>query len=176
MNNNLTTTNQNSKTALAKSKSLFDITNKLISKKVTKEILIPYDVWLDPETKLMWQDDKAVITIEKQWVTEYNYSKGSHMDTSGDTAATYANNLLLGGYNDWRLPTKDELVDLYKKKDNLKNVRFGPFRDYWSSTTTEDNIYEAWSVYYGNSIDVNNTPKDNNHYVRCVRTVNTKSV
>ncbi len=36
----------------------------------------------------------------------------SEILTSGEEARTYAENLVLGGHNDWRLPTKDEYYSL----------------------------------------------------------------
>ena len=54
MTNNITTTNQDAKVALAKTKSLLDITNKIINKNVDK-INVNDKVWIDTDTSLTWQ-------------------------------------------------------------------------------------------------------------------------
>jgi len=113
----------------------------------SQNILNHTEIWIDKETGLMWQDDEASVTVRKPWVTQSNYDAKNYMDTSGDTAATYASNLSLGGYNDWRLPTKDELKNLYKKRDKLKNSNSSY---YWSSTTYEYGKDGAWLVYFRN--------------------------
>ena len=41
MNNNLTTTNQNAKLALTKSKSLLSVTNSILSKKENNQLINP---------------------------------------------------------------------------------------------------------------------------------------
>jgi hypothetical protein len=123
------------------------------------------DVFSDYETKLFWQDDSDAKNVTKPWLTRKNYDTKNYMDTSGDTATTYCKNLKLGNFSDWRLPTKDELSDLYRKKQKLQNV--GTL-DYWSSTTNASNTSGAWLVgfYYGN--DFRGT-KTFTYYVRCVR-------
>jgi hypothetical protein len=57
------------------------------------------------------------------------------------TAKTACEELLLNGYGDWYLPSKDELNTVYI---NLKKVGFPRFyyNSYWSSTVFS--IYEAW--------------------------------
>ncbi|MEI6207172.1 MAG: DUF1566 domain-containing protein [Desulfuromonadales bacterium] len=65
----------------------------------------------------------------------------------------WAKILNYGGYNDWRLPTKDELASFAKRGGNrpsqyfnangFSNVQAGW---YWSSTTYEHNDNFAWSV------------------------------
>lgn len=59
------------------------------------------------------------------------------------TAAAICTNLNLNGFNDWYLPSKDELNLLYY---NLKLYGFGNFdyNWYWSSTDGETNGEAAW--------------------------------
>ena len=81
--------------------------------------------------------------------------------TSG-IAALLCGDLVLGGYSDWYLPSRDELNKLYINRDAI-----GGFASngYWSSTET--NNYVAWRQGYdgGQGNDV----KDNSYVVRAVR-------
>ena len=78
-------------------------------------------------------------------------------------AARLCGNLVLGGYSDWYLPSKDELNKLY-----LNRVAIGGFTTnvYWSST--ESGSANAWSIYFvnGNAIS---THRNSTVYVRAVR-------
>jgi Protein of unknown function (DUF1566) len=53
------------------------------------------------------------------------------------------------GYNDWYLPSKDELNEMYLHKDIIGG--FLPFA-YWSST--EANVSQAWFQNFGNGAQV----------------------
>ena len=130
------------------------------------------DIVTDHTTGLMWQDDTAAATVTKPWVTQANDDAGNYEDTSGDTAATYCADLELGGYTDWRLPTRKELVSL------SDNGRVGPAIDptfvntasnfYWSSTTSADATDNAWLVYFYYGLQ-DYYSKAGSRYVRCVR-------
>jgi hypothetical protein len=92
-----------------------------------------------------------------------------------NTAKTACEELILNGYSDWYLPSKDELILLY---ENLKKMDIGGFTEdardaYWSST--EDTMasgyggeYFAWYFYfyYGDAIS---THRNDANYVRAVR-------
>jgi hypothetical protein len=78
-------------------------------------------------------------------------------------AARICGDLVLNGYSDWFLPSKDELNNLY-----LNRTAIGGFAAayYWSSS--ENYSLYAWVQYFTNgSQDYNN--KDATNYVRAVR-------
>jgi hypothetical protein len=62
-------------------------------------------------------------------------------------AARLCGDLVLGGYSDWYLPSRDELYQLYLNKDLIGG--FTHDRYYWSSTQSSSNIWRAWMRYFG---------------------------
>jgi len=58
---------------------------------------------------------------------------------AGSYAANLCNDLIVGNYNDWFLPSKDELNKLYLNKVAIGGFAYG----YWSSS--EYNVYDAWA-------------------------------
>lgn len=57
---------------------------------------------------------------------------------NGSSAKSACDELILNGYTDWHLPTKEELNALYR---DLKLIGLGDLRgaDYWSSTESKEN-------------------------------------
>jgi len=94
------------------------------------------------------------------------------------TAADVCSNLILGGFNDWFLPSKDELnlmwINLADTDGNgsstgvtdPNNIGDFAYYTYWSST--EDDIENAWMQNFSTG---NQRPKakDSNYWVRAVR-------
>ena len=66
--------------------------------------------------------------------------------TTPGTAADICANLTLGGYSDWFLPSKDELIEMYQNKYII-----GGFVDYnyWSSTSMGNSNLGALVVDFG---------------------------
>ncbi len=89
-------------------------------------------------TGIMWQDTQIVT---KRWVTIVNFNNGNYSDTSGDTAATYCEELTLGGYNDWKLPTIYELFDVRE--------------EYFLNSTPTGQSYQEKSMWTQNEITKN---------------------
>jgi hypothetical protein len=60
-----------------------------------------------------------------------------------NSAKTACDELILNGYSDWHLPSKEELNSVFV---NCKQVGAGGFanRDYWSSTQSDYNLNMAW--------------------------------
>ncbi len=81
-------------------------------------------------------------------------------------AARLCGDLVLGGYSDWYLPSKDELHQLY-----INKVAIGGFATtslYWSSSEYDN--YNAWGQFFENGNLFNwNSNKEAQLYVRAVR-------
>lgn len=114
------------------------------------------EVFTDPSTGLMWQDNRDAKSIEKDW----------------EGAKAYCENLSLEGQSDWRLPAIKELqsiVDITKYDPAIKaGFKNTASNYYWSSSACVDGSSYAWSVdfEYG---DTRNGDKSNSIHVRCVR-------
>jgi hypothetical protein len=82
----------------------------------------------------------------------------------GNYAAKFCFDLVLNGYSDWYLPSKDELNKLYINKSLI-----GGFTEsqYWSSSETGTN--SAWSQYFLNGIQFSVIYKNNQNLVRAIR-------
>jgi hypothetical protein len=80
-------------------------------------------------------------------------------------SAKICKDLSLNGYNDWFLPSKDELNLMYQ---NLKKAGIGGFADdgYWSSSETSSN--DAWGQGFDNGAQ-HDTNKNYSLRVRAVR-------
>ena len=83
--------------------------------------------------------------------------------TTPGTAADICANLTIAGYNDWFLPSKDELNQMY-----LNKAAIGGFINdhYWSSTELDN--YNAWYQSFYNGAQ-GSSDKANFKYVRAVR-------
>jgi len=123
-----------------------------------------YEIFVDNSTKLIWQDNSDAKTVRKQWITDANKKAKNYMNTKGDTATNYCKNLKFANSNDWRLPIKKELEDLYTKKSKLKNISSN--FPYWSSTSLEEYKDLAW---VGDDDGMHRGLKSYYLYVRCVR-------
>ena len=85
-------------------------------------------------------------------------------------AAYLCDTLTLGGYNDWFLPSKDELNKLYENIGQgnalgLGNVGGFANPNYWSST--ENDFISAWFQYFSSGLQYSNYKYG--FYVRAVR-------
>lgn len=110
----------------------------------------------DSTTNLMWQDNSN--QEEKTWSDAINYCE----------------NLVLGGYSDWRLPNINELfslVDYSKSQDAIRGntfVFFNTSMSNWTSTSKKNNFLNAWNIDFEWG-DSTTTPKTSTKLVKCVR-------
>ncbi len=172
MNKNELTTRKSTALILGKSKSLLGITKKLLEGKSSGLVKAKHeDISIIGD--LMWEKESRMMN----WYE----------------AIEYAKNLRLGGYDDWRLASKEELGDIVtlcgvelavqdeddwndKWDINKENKAYQSGYEekgfssgfYWSSTDYADNENEALYVvfHYGYQGYDN---KAFSYYVRCVR-------
>jgi len=114
----------------------------------------------DNNTGLMWQQDTGPVN--------YNWKE----------ALSYCENLTLAGYNDWRLPSANELqslVDYSRYNPSIDTIFSNTVSSfYWSSTTFVSNTAIAWYVRFDNGRVRNNggqkiPPPSFDLYFRAVR-------
>ena len=100
-----------------------------------------------------------------------------------DEAVKYAKNLRLGNYDNWRLPTIEELEkirnqtlnrDAFVRKEFVKNMP--EFSFFWSSSKYENK--ENYTFFKGlmlaeyfNGARYTNLTKENQEFVMCVRKI-----
>ncbi len=115
------------------------------------------DIVTDNITGLMWQDD--------------NPSFNNPM--TGSDAENYCTQLSLGGYDDWRLPEINELLELADREtfappaiDTSKFTTMSYFSQFWSNTMINNTDRHLVDFYYGDDL-VHDT--GTSHSVRCVR-------
>ncbi|NDV59252.1 DUF1566 domain-containing protein [Bacteroides sp. 519] len=107
--------------------------------------------------------DYIVLQTDGIMVQKYDISSGADWNT----ANTLCENSTVGGYNNWRLPTKGELQSLYGQKTSVGNFTTD---NYWTSTVAST-YYTAYSVvYFANGSVYSSTPSSTNR-VRAVRTL-----
>jgi hypothetical protein len=119
----------------------------------------------DNTTSLMWQqtDDTTTYNWFEATGTEDTEYNPSVIDVCGS--------LILGGYNDWRLPERRELESIvhYDRASPAIDTSYfsGSYLDYWSATESSGGT-SAWKVYFENGM-VGSFYKINSYFVRCVR-------
>jgi hypothetical protein len=116
------------------------------------------EIVTDSTTGFMWQDNEAVKLTLKKWTDAIRYCK----------------ELKLGGFNDWRLPSIEELQTItgYSRNNPVLDNAFVNYFDssYWSSTTCVDSIDEVLTINTMNGIITSSYNKPpNKMYTRCVR-------
>jgi hypothetical protein len=126
------------------------------------------EILTDHDKKIMWQDDASMTSQGSIYYWTKNssdYSDQSHEDT----AYTYCNNLALGVFSDWRMPTRDELLSIAKNNSNIKNSpQYGVL--YFTSESVDNDTSN--SKAYGMNIGTGGIlelSKTFGYHIRCVR-------
>jgi len=125
--------------------------------------------------------------IIKDNVTDLMWQKATAQDYhTWEQALSYCDNLTLGGYTDWRLPTIKELSTLVDSGTAYPgpaiNMSYfpdtGARSNYWSSTASVSTYVgdadSAWHVYFGNGAALFDK-KGNSYHVRAVRGVSSSN-
>ncbi len=117
-------------------------------------------VYIESDAGLMWQD--AAYTDGEDGA----YKRGHSVGKAGKHrhAMNYCRTLNYAGYNDWRLPTADELSHVHDVPGNP----FAYYRgsDFWSTTPATENRY--YVVFTADAMQYARKPSESN-YIRCVR-------
>lgn len=113
----------------------------------------------DPKTNLIWEDTMHVSEV-----------KITHIK-----AKSYCSELKLGSFNNWRIPTLNELLSIvdytrYKPAmvKEFKHVNKDTL--YWSSTPYARTSDEFWGIAFKDGAS-SNASETYDRYVRCVRDV-----
>lgn len=120
-----------------------------------KKVSQTLDVFIDKTTGYTWIDNNQTRILKKDWVD----------------ALKYCEELYANGYEDWYLPTKEQLqtiVDRSKNpaiKDGFKNVE--P-KGYWTNEKIDIKDGYVWAIYFNHGGEVWELKTDTN-YVRCLR-------
>jgi hypothetical protein len=68
-----------------------------------------------PQARFVVQGDGSIVDIvaKRMWAAENSFSAGYSKGISWKQAQEYCTSFRVGGYDDWRLPTLEELKELY---------------------------------------------------------------
>jgi hypothetical protein len=125
----------------------------------------------DQSTGIQWWNGSNVMTGATATGIgggEANTATIVSVQGAGSYAAALCANLVLGGYDDWFLPSRDELDLMY---DNLKTAGLGGFASvwYWSSSDDAIDYGWPWRQDFADGSQNNNTFSSYSFYVRAVR-------
>jgi len=110
------------------------------------------DSIIDAKHHLEWQDDRE--HEENIWKMAVGYCKQLHIKNSSE----------------WRLPTKEELVELSKSKILKNKFNFLQEGIYWSGEIDKNENLNAITVFIGNGF-ISSSDKCDKNFVMCVREI-----
>ncbi len=107
---------------------------------------------IDANKYLQWQDTPDIAENIDIWKKSKSYCKA----------------LVLEGYDDWRLPTKAELLHLFRSSGLKKRFKYLDDRVFWTVEEDPADDINAITVYSQNGF-VSSDDKCNDNYTVCVR-------
>jgi hypothetical protein len=107
---------------------------------------------IDNKNHLQWQDTQSVQGYSDIW----------------KKSRVHCKELNLAGHNDWRLPTKSELVTLGKATKGKSLFTYMKKEVFWTSEGDVSDDVNAFTVYSGNGF-VSSNDKCDESYAICVR-------
>ena len=139
----------------------------------------------DHLAKLMWQDNSEVrrSVNKKPWITKAHYDSKDYNNTSGDTAKGYCDNLIMGEYSDWRLPTPKEMSLLLDETVTNEENEYKPTihpifenciaSSYWTDQHVYKKKYAWWLNFDTRLVNkksrLDEAEKFDRLFIRCVR-------
>ena len=102
-----------------------------------------------------------------EWQNDFSDNGGDIKRLSWKNAIDYCENLNLDG-GGWRLPNIRELTSIL---DNRCCRSFYSFYYFWSSTNYSNSSGSSWAIFFGDDGAIYGRSKQENYFVRCVRTV-----
>ncbi len=106
----------------------------------------------DSAHHLQWQDTQAIQDYSDIWKKSKAHCEG----------------LALAGHDDWRLPTKKELVILAKSQELKKRFSYMKKEVFWTSEIDANDDINALTVFSGNGF-VSSNDRCDESYAMCVR-------
>lgn len=101
----------------------------------------------DQSTGIKWYNNAYIVTGARGTAIgtgKKNTSKIVSVQGTGNYAAKLCADLVLNGFSDWYLPSKQELNQLYKHRAKVPGLAA---TNYWSSTESDAN--NAWDQEFG---------------------------
>lgn len=123
----------------------------------------------DNNTGLMWQKE------DDNQLYSWYMATGNYHYSYNPASQNVCGDLVLGGYADWRLPTKKEVLGIVDYSVSMPASSINPIYfptakadAYWTATGFRGGTTSAWYVQFGGGT-VNYNSTGNELYVRCVR-------
>lgn len=138
----------------------------------TSEFELPRDgTIIHSRTRLQW----AQCALGQSWSRDFCTGQAQPFNWENARAAVEQVNRSgeLGGYRDWRLPTREELETIVEKCRQAPSINENvfpntPWAGFWTSSTNTSEADQAWFVgfYYGLPFEYS---RDSSYRVRPVR-------
>lgn len=120
------------------------------------------------ESVLFYPSNPNYVILQDAGLMVQRYDLG---DVGWDSAKLLCENSTVGGYDDWRLPTIDELGVLYNNREHIGNFDLDTY--YWSSSVTSytSSYYYYYMDFGTGNIYSRNQVNSYNYNVRAVRSL-----